>query len=230
MADTFVSFRDQALIELIDTTRRQVEEEQEARIETLLNSSDCFSRFEDTYTDIYCDACSRDICPGQHYWFRAGDLCQEHLCESCNLEFSFDQSDACLDGIPAHFCVNEFLPECFTCHQPVKKHYYQLLFRTLGDQTYDVCCADHIFTRVPGCRGSKETPRVTEQSVYEFSENKIKDDETRNKYAEMIVDRFGYIKRANEHVSKGLLGDRKAQPEGDYDPEFPEYNANVGKN
>lgn len=71
---------------------------------------------------------------------------------------------------------------------------------------------------------------MTEQSVYEFSENKTKDDETRNKYAEMIVDRFGYIKRANEHVSKGLLGDRKAQPEGDYDPEFPEYNANVGKN
>ena len=181
-----------------------------------------------TYTDIYCDACSRDICPGQHYWLRAGDSCQEHLCESCNLEFSFEQADACLEGIPAHFCVNEFIPECFTCHEPVKDHYYQLLFGTLGDKTYDVCSADCIFTRVPGCRGSKETPRVTEQTVYEFSENKKRDDATRNTFAEMIVDQFGYVKRVNEHAMKYELSEKTAQLEEDYDPAFPEYDASVG--
>jgi len=27
--------------------------------------------------------------------------------------------------------VNEFIPECFTCHNPVKEHYYQLAWKSV---------------------------------------------------------------------------------------------------
>ena len=69
---------------------------------------------------------------------------------------------------------------------------------------------------------------MTEQTVYEFSENKKRDDATRNTFAEMIVDQFGYVKRVNEHAMKCELSEKTAQLEEDYDPAFPKYDASVG--